>query len=47
MYMQELKNLLKLMKLRPATGFGEITIIWRNGEIVDLIKKENIKPKEL
>ena len=41
---EELIKLLKLMKLRPASGYGETKIRWVNGEIVLMTKVEDIKP---
>ena len=38
-------NLLVLLKLKPASGYGRTTIIWNNNGIVMLYKEEEIKPE--
>jgi len=42
---EELIKLLKLMKLRPASGYGFTNIEWREGEIFAILKKESFKAK--
>lgn len=40
---EELIKLLKLLKFRPANGWGETTIIWKEGEIKQVRKREDFK----
>ncbi len=41
--LQKLADLLKLIKMRPASGYGETVIEWVNGEIVLITKTEYVK----
>ena len=43
----QLIELLKLMKLRPATGYGKTIIKWDSGNIVTIVKEEVIKEKDI
>jgi len=44
---EQLVNILKLLKLRPASGYGKTIIIWNAGEIELAIKEEHILPKNI
>ncbi len=41
---QKLINLLVQLHLKPTSGFGRTTIIWKAGTIVMLFKEEEIEP---
>jgi hypothetical protein len=45
--LEELINILKLLKMRPASGYGETIIEWVDGEVVFLTKTEYIKPENI
>jgi hypothetical protein len=45
--LQQLVNLLKILKLRPASGFGFTNIEWKNGEIYLITKVESYKPEDI
>ncbi len=45
--LEQLVNILKLLKVRPASGFGKTEITWFAGEIVLITKIEDIKPEEI
>ena len=44
---EQLINLLKLLKMRPASGYGETIIEWVDGEIVMITKIEHIKAENI
>ena len=41
----KLINLLILMKLKPTSGWGRTTIIWKDNGIVMLYREEELKPE--
>ena len=41
----KLINLLILMKLKPTSGWGSTTIIWKDDTIVLLSRKDDFKPE--
>lgn len=43
----KLLGLLIQMALKPRSGYGETIIIWKNGEIILLTVKEEIKPEHI
>jgi len=43
----DLIELLKLLKLRPASGWGRTIIVWHDGEVIMLTKEEDIKPETI
>jgi len=45
--LQKLINLLKLLKVKPLSGWGETIIEWRDGEIYLITKIESYKAKDI
>ncbi len=46
-FLIELMNILKLIKMRPESGYGFTTIEWRRGEIYEITKKETFRPEDI
>jgi len=44
---EQLINLLKLLKMRPASGYGETIIEWVDGEITFITKTEYVKAEDI
>ena len=45
--LDQLLNILKLIKMRPASGFGFTNIEWRDGEIYMITITESYKPEDI
>jgi len=45
--LNDLIDLLKLLKLRPTSGWGQTIIIWKDGDIFLIEKREDIKPEDI
>ncbi len=45
--LDQLLNILKLIKMRPASGYGFTNIEWRDGEIYMITKTESYKPEDI
>ena len=45
--LDQLLNILKLIKMRPASGYGFTNIEWRDGDIYMIIKIESYKPEDI
>ncbi len=43
----QLSKILKLIKMRPASGYGFTTIEWKRGEIYEITKKETFRPEDI
>ena len=43
----QLEEILKLLKLRPESGWGHTNIEWRDGEIYLTTKTESYRPEDL
>jgi len=41
----KLINLLILLKLKPHSGWGKTTIIWKDNDIVMIYREEQIRPE--
>lgn len=44
---EQLINILKLLKIRPASGYGKTIIEWNAGEITLIVKEEEILPENI
>ena len=44
---EQLEDLLKLLKLRPASGWGFTNIEWKDGEIYLITKTESYKTEDI
>ena len=44
---EQLQNILKLLKMRPASGFGLTKLEWRDGEIFAIVKEESFRAKDI
>lgn len=45
--LDQLLNILKLIRMRPASGFGFTYIEWKDGEIYEITKLETFRPKDI
>lgn len=45
--LQQLVNLLKVLKYRPSSGYGFTNIEWKDGEIILITKIESYKPEQI
>ena len=45
--LEQLIGILKLLKVRPASGYGRTIIVWTNGEIKLIIKEEEVLPENI
>ena len=43
----QLINILKILKVRPASGYGRTIIVWNAGEITLVVKEEEILPENI
>ena len=46
-YLDELINILKLIRMRPASGYGFTNIEWRDNEIYMITKTETFRPEDM
>ncbi len=45
--LDQLLNILKLIKMRPASGYGFTNIEWRDSEIYMITITESYKPEDI
>lgn len=45
--LEQLIRILKLLKVKPSSGFGQTVIEWKNNEIYLITITESYRPKDI